>query len=315
MPRLSMALLLLLAACGSEPATDAPAASADGGVLVVVAINNPLAYFAERIGGDGVTVSLAAPAAEDPASWSPKPDDIAALQSADLIVLNGAGYESWLTTVSLPGGRIIDTTAAISEQLITIDDVVTHQHGPTGEHAHAATAFTTWLDPALAQAQANAVRDAFISAKPDRASTLTANAAALSGDLDALDSRLRDLANPLGDAPILFSHPVYQYLQRRYDLNGQSLHWEAGQTPTVEQWRELDLLLQQHPARIMLWEGEPSPETVTELSSRGITVAIFDPAATPRAATQPMDADYLARQQANVDDLEDVLTKLRATSL
>jgi zinc transport system substrate-binding protein len=282
--------------------------------LVVQAVNYPLAYFVRRIGGSAVRVSLPVPAGEDPAFWVPTADDVAVLQSADLIVLNGAGYEPWLATVSLPSTRIIDTTAGVIDQLITIDETVTHQHGPTGEHAHAVTAFTTWLDPTLAMTQADAIRDALIAARPDQASALTANAAALTADLDSLDARVFELTHHLENAPILFSHPIYQYFQRRYGLNGLSVHWEPGETPTVEQWHEFDVLLRQHPASVMLWESEPSPETVTELSSRGITVSIFDPAATP-PATPPADVDYLIRQQANADDLEDALTNLRATSL
>ena len=39
------------------------------------------------------------------------------LQAADLIVINGADYESWLAFTSLDTDRLLDTTEAIKNQL------------------------------------------------------------------------------------------------------------------------------------------------------------------------------------------------------
>jgi len=38
----------------------------------------------------------------DPVNWKPGSEAIARMQSADLVILNGAGYETWLGWVSLP---------------------------------------------------------------------------------------------------------------------------------------------------------------------------------------------------------------------
>ena len=60
--------------------------------LSVYVVNYPLQYFAERIGGPDVRVVFPAPADGDPAFWKPSPEQIAAYQKADLILLNGASY-------------------------------------------------------------------------------------------------------------------------------------------------------------------------------------------------------------------------------
>jgi len=65
--------------------------------LSVYAVNYPLAYFAERIGGSSVNVVLPVPADIDPAFWEPDASVIAEFQQADLILLNGAGYANWST--------------------------------------------------------------------------------------------------------------------------------------------------------------------------------------------------------------------------
>ena len=66
---------------------DSPAA----GPLNVYVVNYPLKDFAERLGGDHVRVAFPVPADVDPAHWNPDLVDIAAFQTADLILLNGAG--------------------------------------------------------------------------------------------------------------------------------------------------------------------------------------------------------------------------------
>ena len=67
------------------------AVAADGPLNVYV-VNYPLKYFAERIGGPHVRVTLPVPAGEDPVYWTPTIAEITAYQQADLILLNGAGY-------------------------------------------------------------------------------------------------------------------------------------------------------------------------------------------------------------------------------
>ncbi len=184
---------------------------------------------------------------EDPAYWSPAPEVIAAYQGADLILLNGAGYAAWVQRASLPRARLVDTSGSFRDQLIPLEESVTHSHGPQGAHTHTGKAFTTWLDPSLAILQAQAVRDAFAKARPDREATFQQGFEALEADLRDLDQRLTTAAAAIGDTPLLFSHPVYQYLIRRYGLNARSVHWEPDQPPTEAMWRELEELTAAHP--------------------------------------------------------------------
>lgn len=146
---------IFLAACsGSGPEAAAPESRARP---VVAAVNYPLAFFAETIGGTLVDVAFPVPAGVDPAFWQPSPGDVAIYQQADVLLANGAGYASWLRTASLPTSRLVDTSQAFADRLIETDDAVLHSHGPAGEHSHGTTAFTSWLDPTLAIEQARAV--------------------------------------------------------------------------------------------------------------------------------------------------------------
>ena len=278
----------VLAGCAREGPGEAPGEPATPEALTVATVNYPLAYFAERILGDAGSVSFPAPADIDPAYWSPEPAVISEYQQADLIILNGAGYARWIANASLPQSRFVDTTAAVSDQLIQIENTVTHTHGPQGDHSHGETAFTTWLDLDIAVAQAQATTEAMILARPDLEAGLRQGFAELERDLEALNDRLKEITAGLSDRPVLFSHPVYQYFERRYDLDGFSIHWEPDVVPDEAQWRQLQSILRRHPAKLMIWEGEPLDETRRRLSDMGVDSVVFSP-----GGNRPPQGDWL----------------------
>ena len=271
-----------------EPGDQAP--------LVVYTVNYPLQYFAERIGGDGVEAIFPTPSEEDPAYWKPTAEEIAAFQGADLILLNGAGYAKWLTLATLPQSQLVDTSATFRKDFIPLQEGPVHIHGPQGEHSHEGTAFTTWLDPDLAIEQARAIADALSVARSENEEIFKQRFAALETELRELSSELDISVADQKGLPLFFSHPVYQYLTRRYELNARSVHWEPGQMPSDEQWREFDELMAQHPGKWMIWEDMPTPEIVAKLEERGVDVAVFRP-----CANTPESGDYMTVMRENVE--------------
>ena len=151
-----IAMVLVLAGC-SDSSNDSETALKAGADRPVVCVTNyPLKYFAERIASPVVTVRFPVSGDGDPAYWKPGPEHVLALQQADLILLNGASYESWLKNVSLPQSKLVDTSAGLRDRLIALEEAATHSHGLEGEHEHSGTAFTTWLDLTLAEAESPA---------------------------------------------------------------------------------------------------------------------------------------------------------------
>lgn len=272
-----------------------------GGTLTIYAVNYPLAYFAERIAGDLAEVKFPAPPGLDPAFWMPDADTIAAYQGADLILLNGAGYAKWVDRVSLPRSRLVDTSHDFADQFIQTQAAVAHSHGPGGAHSHGGTAFTTWLDLAQAAQQAEAVARAITRKRPNAKDRIARNLAALKSDLLALDARIAKIAGFDPGRPLLASHPVYQYLARRYRLNLESVLWEPDTVPSTPQWAELARIRNMHPAKWMLWEGEPKQENVERLRALGVESIVFNP-----CASRPTTGDFLSVMRENTRNLEEV---------
>ena len=268
------------------------------GQFTVYTVNYPLAYFAERIGGEQVEVVFPAPADIDPAYWMPDQKTIAAYQKADLILLNGANYAKWVSKVSLPSGKMVNTSRKFRERYIETKDVSTHTHGSEGAHAHEALAFTTWLDLRLAKLQTEAVYKALARQQPESEVSFKNNYQTLADELDALDRQIREAVTTQDKRPLLGSHPVYDYLAAGYGLNLKSVHWEPNEAPLIGQWLELKSIRQAHKADVMLWEGKPMSQTVTVLESMGINSVVFDP-----CGNRPEQGDFMTVMQQNVDVL------------
>jgi zinc transport system substrate-binding protein len=99
--------------------------------------------------------------------------------------------------------------------------------------------------------------------------------------------------------PILGSHPVYQYLAARYDLDLRSVHFEPYELPDAAGWRELARLQNERVATLMLWESEPLPEMRRRLETEyGIRSVVFSP-----CANAPDADDYIGIMRQNAQRL------------
>jgi zinc transport system substrate-binding protein len=293
-----LALLIALGACSEKKEetthkeTQAP---------VVYVSNYPLKYFVERMAPTPVEVRFPVPANDDPTYWKPKPEDVLALQKADLIFLNGASYEPWLNNVSLSQSKLVDTSAGFRDQLIPLKQTMTHSHGMEGEHEHSETAFTTWLDLKLAKSQAGKAKDVLVARWPQHKESIESQFIDLSQDLSALDAEIKNVVAGNPNLAVLFSHPVYQYFEAAYGVKGRSVHWEPGKMPDDAKWGELTALLKEHPAKWMIWEGNPDSKIVSKLKGIGLESAVFAP-----CANTPESGDFLTVMRENMAEIKRV---------
>ena len=124
-PFLAIALgAALLSGCTGDPG-GAPVGEGQSAPYLV-AVNNPLEYFARRLVGERVVVRMPADPEGDPAGWRPAVEDVLVLQGAELVLLNGAGYSGWLDRVSLDARRLVVTSEGARERWIPLTD-----HAPT----------------------------------------------------------------------------------------------------------------------------------------------------------------------------------------
>ena len=291
--KLSLTLAAVLAAV---PALSEP--------LNIVAVNAPLADFAQTLGGDDVSVTFPVPLDRDPALWRPGIADISAIQGADLVLLNGAEYAAWTTKASLSRRKTLLTTAGREDQFIPVANAVTHAHGPDGEHSHTGFAATTWLDFDLAAYQAQAIADKLTDLLETDADIAAASATLQSG-LAALSQRANDLGSGISGT-VISSHPRFQYLFKALGVDGKSVSWAAGAAPTADDLSSLTEVLAGSPdARLFLFEAEPQPDALKAITERDLVPVVFLP-----GDHLPEDKSFIETMSDNLDRLEAALNGL-----
>ena len=265
--------------------------------VMVFASNYPLSFFAEKISGKPEIV-LFPKIKGDPAFWEPTTSDIVTIQRSDIILRNGAMYEKWRIVVALPKRKVVDTSKYFRRQYIVMKEAVDHAHGPGGAHSHAGTAFTTWIDFNQAAFQAKAIKDAMIKQNIATEELLNSNFNALIDDLRVLDTEINEMVQGHPKVPLVASHPVYQYFARRYGLNIKAVLWEPDVFPSEQMWTHLEEVLKEHPAKWMIWEGEPLQKSVAKLKKMGIESIVFDP-----CGNRPEHGNFLSVMRQNIENL------------
>ncbi|WP_298838351.1 metal ABC transporter substrate-binding protein [uncultured Roseobacter sp.] len=265
----------------------------------VVAVNQALHYFAARLFDGEAEVLFLVPDGVDPSFWRPSIADITIVQSADLVLLNGAGFAAWVDRVSLSRSRVVNTSAAVEEQFI-VTRSITHSHGDGGEHSHEGLASYVWLDPTLAVAQAEAIASAIISRNLAASTDVEARLAALTSALMEVDTRARGSLMGLQGVAMIATHPRYQYFARRYGLSVSSLEWEAGASPTEDQLAELEQLTGELGARILIWEAQPPGKAIEAAEALGLQSVIFEP-----WASEGAHGTFLQSFESAVSDLSE----------
>ena len=69
----------------------------------------PLYEFTKQVGQDKVHVSLIVPPGIEPHDWEPTIKDIQKLHQADLIIINGNGFENWVDKIDSSKVSIINS--------------------------------------------------------------------------------------------------------------------------------------------------------------------------------------------------------------
>lgn len=219
-------LLALAAALSWSSATLAEVPS-------VVATVKPLHSLVAAVMGDLGAPALIVKGAASPHSYSLKPSDAQALQSADLVFWTGHGLELFLEDsigTLAPNATVVEMGQATGIELLPPREGGTfeaHADEASADHAHEGDAhghgeeadMHFFLDPANAKVMVATIADSLSTADPEHADTYRANAAKELADLDALIAEIDASLAPVKDRPFVVFHDAYQYFERRFGLN------------------------------------------------------------------------------------------------
>jgi zinc transport system substrate-binding protein len=214
-------------AAGIIAVSSAPAAVPEDGRAKVVASFFPLYDFARNVAGDRADVSVFIPSGIEPHDWEPTPQNIAQAERADLLIYNGAGFESWIGDINPKNA--VDATAGL--------DLMAATEGHEEEEGHEGEEFDphVWLDPILAKQQVSAIRDGLVRVDPDNADYYNANAANYLAELDELDAFARSELSSCEKTDFIAFHSAFSYFSNRYGLTQHAIQGIAPEGEVLPQ--------------------------------------------------------------------------------
>ncbi len=190
-PALLLSTALLLSACAPTPASpSAPVdAGTEAGKLRVVATFSVIGDLVHQVGGDQIALTLLVGPDSDAHTYEPSPADSAALADAQVIVENGAGFESWLDDMVSASGT--KATRVVASDGVTLREASEHEgetHEGEGDPDHGEFDPHIWHNVRNATQMVRNIQAGLSAADPAHASTYQANADAYLKVLTDLDA-------------------------------------------------------------------------------------------------------------------------------
>ena len=167
--------------------------------IVAIASFFPLYEFTKEIGGEKVDVTLLVPSGVEPHDWEPTIKDLQLMQQADVIIINGIGFENWIDDIDTVNSdaKVVDTSFGIS----TIE---------SDPHI--------WLNPVMAKKQVENIADSLSKIDPLNEKYYEKNAASYIKKLDELDNKISNEISSCKKDFIAF-HDAFSYFANHYELN------------------------------------------------------------------------------------------------
>ena len=165
--------------------------------IQIVAGENFWGNLVSQIGGNRVNVlSIVSDPNADPHEYESNTTDAKAIATANYVILNGAGYDSW-------ANKLISASPNSSRQVLTIADLVGKKEG---DNPH------FWYNPAYVnQAIAQMEKD-LISISPPNKSFFQQNYNNLVASLSGYQNRINSIKNQFGGTKVAATEDIFAYL-------------------------------------------------------------------------------------------------------
>ena len=174
----------------------------------VVASFSILADMAQELAPAGVQVTALVGPDSDAHVYEPSPADGRRLAQADLVLINGLGFEGWIE-------RMVKVSGYRGRVAVATQGVQTRDGGHHGIDPHA------WQDLALARRYAANISAAFAQRWPDRRDEINSRNAEYVLRIDRLDAQVRAWldAVPRAQRRVITSHDAFGYFGAAYGVD------------------------------------------------------------------------------------------------
>jgi zinc transport system substrate-binding protein len=199
----------------------------------------PQKYFVQQIGKERVNVQVMVQPGANPATYEPRPRQMAALSKAQIYFAIGVAFEKvWLGKIAAASSklRVVHTDHGVQKI-----PMATHHHPAehdSGKNHQGEPDPHTWLSPTLVISQARAILNALVDVDSNHRPVYEANTNAFIAELAALDADFRDMFAGQQGREFMVFHPAWGYFAQAYGLKQVPVEIE-GKDPKPAQLKAL----------------------------------------------------------------------------
>ena len=295
---LALALVAVASGCGRSGSPGAPAARGGGGGLVVVAAENFWGSIAAQLGGGRPSVSsIIVNPDTDPHAYEPNARDARALAGAQLVIVNGLGYDAWadrLLAASPVSGRLVLNVGRALEL-------------GAGANPH------QWYSPAHVQQIVDRISAAYERLDPaDTSYFAQRRVTFLTAGLARYQALRREIRAEFAGAPVGYSESIFQPLGEDLGLRLMTPYSFAkaiaeGTDVTAQDKRLVDTQVSQRQIKVWIYNSQNVTPDVQRVNA--LARAHNIPIATVTETLAPASASFEQWQVAQLEALRAALRR------
>lgn len=221
------------------------------------------------------------------------PDDLKKMNEADILIINGAGMESFTDKISsqLPDLQIVDASRGISLIKSGEDDYNPH----------------VWVSITNTIQQVKNIGEQLAMLDPDHAVQYASNTDAYVAKLEDLRGKMHQVVNSTNNRDIVTFHEAFPYFAQEFDLHITAvIEREPGSEPSAAELAETINIIEATGTKVLFTEPQyPARSAETIALETGTKVYVLDP-----AVTGPLEPDaYLKIMENNMRTLQEALNQ------
>jgi zinc transport system substrate-binding protein len=259
----------------------------------VVASFYPILDFVKKVGGERVEVSSIIPVGIEPHDYEPTIQQIQNAQTADMLVINGTGFEEkWIKSVN--ARSLLDTSVGLN---LTRSALESEQS--VNPHI--------WLDPILAKQQVENIRDGLIKVDPANSAYYKENANRFISDLDILDKKIKSELSSCEKKDFIAFHNAFSYFSKRYGLTQHSVQGVSPEADVLPQSLQQIVSIARNMGLDTIYTEELADPRFANVIAQEIPygkVFVLSPIEGIAKEEQNAGVDYLDKMKENIENLK-----------
>ena len=280
--------LLILLGCSQQPPAQ------------IVATTGPVYQFTQALcEGTDLTVSqLITDEVSCLHDYTLRVDQMRSAESAETVILSGAGLEEFMADILGNIETVIDCSAGIKVMSYGEAHDLAHEHSHDHHHEHDPH---IWLSPANAKIMAQNICDGLGRRYSAYSSIFQSNLQALLQKLDALQTYGEETLTNLSNRELITFHDGFAYFAHSFDLHIlEAVEEESGSEASAKELKHLIGLVRDHQLAAIFTERNGSESAANVIAREtGIPVFQLDMAMSSK--------DYFKSMYDNINTIKEAL--------